>query len=86
MQEEADIVVIFFHEVTLAPISLLELGVSVRSGKVIACAMPGYAKRGNVQAVCAMYQGKYVASEEELRSAVEETLKVRHGVGEVRGD
>jgi hypothetical protein len=82
-QNDADIVVVFFHEMTVAPVSLLELGLSVRSGKVIACAMPGYSKRGNVQAVCDMYSGEFVTSEEELALAVEsrlkDTFKLCHG-------
>ncbi|PTB38568.1 hypothetical protein M441DRAFT_28922 [Trichoderma asperellum CBS 433.97] len=75
MQDKADIVVVFFHKATPAPISLLELGLCVRSGKAIVCAQDGYSKRGNVEAVCRRYGAKFMASEEDLKDAVMERLK-----------
>ncbi|KAI8951952.1 hypothetical protein F4801DRAFT_260458 [Xylaria longipes] len=52
-QEKADLVVVYFHPATHAPVSLLEFGLSARiPGKVIAIAPEGYSKRGNVQMVC----------------------------------
>ncbi len=52
-QSKADLVVIYFHPATMAPISLLELGLSAQvPGRVIAIAPEGYWKRGNVQIVC----------------------------------
>ncbi|KAL7785877.1 hypothetical protein V8C37DRAFT_393327 [Trichoderma ceciliae] len=74
MQDEADIIVVFFHGVSPAPISLLELGLCVRSGKAIVCALDGYSKRGNVEAVCRRYQVKFVSSEQGLKAAVIERL------------
>lgn len=75
MQDGADIMVVFFHKATLAPMSLLELGLCVRSGKAIVCAQDGYSKRGNVEAVCRRYGAKFVDSEEDLQDAVRERLK-----------
>ncbi|KAH0489663.1 hypothetical protein TgHK011_010081 [Trichoderma gracile] len=75
MQDRADIVVVFFHGVSPAPISLLELGLCVRSGKAIVCALGGYSKRGNVEAVCRRYGAKLVKSEDDLKDAVIERLK-----------
>lgn len=74
MQDKADIVVVFFHGVSPAPISLLELGLCVRSGRAIVCALEGYSKRGNVEAVCRRYGVKLVSSEDGLRDAVIERL------------
>ncbi|KJK79339.1 hypothetical protein H634G_04930 [Metarhizium anisopliae BRIP 53293] len=49
----ADLVVVYLHPATLAPISLLEFGLSAQvAGKVIAIAPEGYSKRANVQIVC----------------------------------
>ncbi|KAK5996570.1 hypothetical protein PT974_01907 [Cladobotryum mycophilum] len=70
MQDKADIVVVFFHGISPAPISLLELGLCVRSGKAIVCALDSYSKRGNVEAVCRRYAAKFVSSMQELRDAV----------------
>ncbi|KAH6609925.1 hypothetical protein Trco_003271 [Trichoderma cornu-damae] len=74
MQDEADVVVLLFHGVSPAPISLLELGLCVRSGKAIVCALEGYPKKGNVEAVCRRYGAKFVSSEQDLRDAVVERL------------
>ncbi|KAM5341559.1 hypothetical protein ACJ41O_014590 [Fusarium nematophilum] len=70
MQEAADIVVFFFHGATDAPVSLLELGLGVRSGRAIVCALEGYSKRGNVEAVCRRFGARFTRSEEELKQAV----------------
>ncbi|KAJ8105223.1 hypothetical protein ONZ43_g7512 [Nemania bipapillata] len=51
MQESADIVVVYFHPATKAPISLLELGLCARTGKAIVVCPEGFWKRGNVQIV-----------------------------------
>ncbi|KAI1196958.1 hypothetical protein F5X97DRAFT_195604 [Nemania serpens] len=55
MQEAADIVVVYFHPATKAPVSLLELGLCARTGKAIVVCPEGYWKRGNVQVVCARF-------------------------------
>ncbi|CAJ2505705.1 Uu.00g130990.m01.CDS01 [Anthostomella pinea] len=70
MQEAADIIVVFFHPDTQAPISLLELGLSARSGKCIVSCPEGYLKRGNVQIVCQRFGVEMVESVDELRDAI----------------
>lgn len=74
MQDKADIVVVFLHGVSPAPISLLELGLCVKSGRAIVCALEGYTKRGNVEAVCRRYGAKLVSLEKDLIDAVIERL------------
>ena len=51
----ADIIVFHFAPDTLAPVSLLELGMYANTGKVIVCCHPEFKKRGNVQIVCLKY-------------------------------
>lgn len=52
-QALADLVVVYFHPATQAPVSLLEFGLSAQiPGKVIAVYPRGYWKRGNVEIVC----------------------------------
>lgn len=52
-QAKADLVVVYFHPATQAPVSLLEFGLSAQvPGKIIAVCPEGYWKRGNVQIVC----------------------------------
>ncbi|KOS22569.1 hypothetical protein ESCO_001972 [Escovopsis weberi] len=80
MQDRADVVVVFLHGVSAAPISLLELGLCVRSGRAVVCALDSYSKRGNVEAVCRRYGAVFVSSMQELRDAV----MARLGAGEER--
>lgn len=54
-QESATIVALFFHGDSKAPLSLLELGLSARSGKAVVGCDEAYWKRGYVQAVCRRY-------------------------------
>ena len=78
MQERADVVVVYFHPITVAPISLLELGLCARSGKaIVVCpgGTGGYAKRGNVQAVCHRFGLKLVNTAEELHEEVKKRLE-----------
>lgn len=70
-QENADIVVVYFHPATQAPISLLEFGLCARApGKAIVYCPEGYWKRGNVQIVCQKFGIEMVESIEGLRDAI----------------
>lgn len=53
--ERADWIAMYFAPDTRAPVTLLELGLSARSGKVVVCAPPGYWRRGNIEIVCQRY-------------------------------
>jgi hypothetical protein len=53
--ERASVVAMYFAPDTKAPITLLELGLVARSGKLLVCCPPGFWRRGNVQVVCARY-------------------------------
>jgi hypothetical protein len=74
-QEKADVVVVYFHPASQAPISLLELGLCARTpGKAIVLCPEGYWKRGNVQMVCRKFGVEMVGSIEELGSAIVKRL------------
>ncbi|KPM43288.1 hypothetical protein AK830_g3273 [Neonectria ditissima] len=75
MQDAADVIVVFFHGVTAAPIALAELGMSAGTGRTVACALDGYCKRGYVEAVCRKYGAPFVRTEEDLRRVVVERLR-----------
>jgi hypothetical protein len=51
-QEAADVIFMYFAPDTRAPITLLELGLFARSGKLIVCCPDGYYRRGNIEIVC----------------------------------
>lgn len=53
--EEADHIVMYFDPNTKSPISLLELGLHARSGKLIVCCPEGFWRKGNVDIVCNKY-------------------------------
>ena len=52
----ADIILMYFDPNTKAPISLLELGLFARSGKLRVYCPKGFWRLGSVQVVCAKYQ------------------------------
>ncbi|MBA3469760.1 MAG: nucleoside 2-deoxyribosyltransferase domain-containing protein [Herpetosiphonaceae bacterium] len=54
-QERADLIVMYFAPETQAPITLLELGLFARSGRLVVCCPAGYWRKGNVDVVCARY-------------------------------
>ncbi|GFF56583.1 hypothetical protein IFM62136_03158 [Aspergillus lentulus] len=77
-QDKADIVLIYFHPATQAPVSLLELGICARiPGKAIVVCPEGYWKRGNVQIVCEKYGIEMVDNVGALRDAIVKRLPVR---------
>ncbi|KAH9985376.1 hypothetical protein F4779DRAFT_612137 [Xylariaceae sp. FL0662B] len=74
MQDQADMVVVFFHPETQVPLSLLELGLSARAGKAIVWWLEGYWKRGNVEIVCQRYGIEMVESTMGLMAAIADRL------------
>jgi hypothetical protein len=64
--EQATLVVLYLDPATTAPISLLELGLFARSGKVIVCCPDGYFRKGNVDIVCQRYGIPQAASLADL--------------------
>jgi hypothetical protein len=73
--EQASVVAMYFAPSTQAPITLLELGLVARSGKVIVCCPPGYWRRGNIEVVCHRYGAPMVADLAELATALRERLQ-----------
>jgi len=55
MLEAADVVVMYLAPGTQSPVSLLELGLCARSGKLRVCCPHGFWRRGNVEVVCLRY-------------------------------
>jgi Nucleoside 2-deoxyribosyltransferase like len=53
--ERADLVAMWFARETKAPVTLLELGLTVRSGRLVVGCPEGYWRRGNVEVVCARF-------------------------------
>lgn len=53
--ERADVIAMWFAPDTKAPITLLELGLHARGGKLVVGCPDGYWRKGNVEVVCARH-------------------------------
>lgn len=71
MQEAADVIAIYLSPEAQAPISLLELGLFARSGKIVCVACPdGFWKKGNVEIICNRFGIDFVDDMVALEQAV----------------
>src|SRR5262249_36169760 len=73
-QEQAGVIAMYFAPATRAPITLLELGLFARSGKVMVCCPDTFWRKGNVEIVCRRYQVPLVAGLAELAQRVRQRL------------
>ncbi len=60
--DAADLIVMYFAPGTQSPVTLLELGLYARSGKLVVCCPEGFWRKGNVDIVCGKYGVKQVSS------------------------
>jgi hypothetical protein len=73
-QERASLIAMYFDPATRAPITLLELGLFARSGKILVCCPEEYWRRGNVEVVCARYGVPLLSGLPDLVAAVRRRL------------
>jgi len=74
--EQASIIAMYFDPSTKSPISLLELGLFARTGKLIVCCPTGFWRKGNVDILCKRYGVKQVESIQELVHTIDRNLKI----------
>ncbi len=74
-QERASLIGMYFATATKAPVTLLELGLFARSGKLIVCCPDGFWRKGNVEVVCARYSVPLVGEFGEFVSRMRERLR-----------
>lgn len=72
--ERADIIILFLAANTNSPISLLELGLHTKSGKLLVYCEEGFSRKGNVDIVCKNYDIKQVFSWDELVQSTKEVI------------
>lgn len=60
--ERADVIAMWFAPNSQAPITLLELGLHARRGKVVAGCPEGFWRRGNIEIVCARFRVPLLAT------------------------
>ncbi|MBA2544992.1 MAG: nucleoside 2-deoxyribosyltransferase domain-containing protein [Deltaproteobacteria bacterium] len=68
--ERADVIAMWFAAGTKSPITLLELGLHARGGKLIVGCPDGFWRRGNIEVVCARYGAPLYAAWEPFEAAV----------------
>jgi hypothetical protein len=73
MLDAADIVVMYLAPGTKSPVSLLELGLCARSGKLKVCCPEGFWRRGNVEVVCRRYHIPMFATLDDLIADLKES-------------
>ncbi|WP_298313112.1 nucleoside 2-deoxyribosyltransferase domain-containing protein [uncultured Aquimarina sp.] len=73
--ERSNLIIMYFDKNTKSPITLLELGLFARSGKLIVCCPDGFWRKGNVDIVCERYEVKQVDSLHELINEVKKKVK-----------
>lgn len=72
--EQANVIAMYFQPETKAPVTLLELGLFARSGRLIVCCPAGYWRQGNVDVVCRRYGVPQVGTLAELIAAVKSRI------------
>lgn len=72
--ESADVIVMYFAPGTQSPISLLEMGLHARGGKLIVLAPDGFWRKGNVDITARAYGVRQVQTMDELTTAVRQAL------------
>lgn len=72
--ESADVIVMYFAPGTQSPISLLEMGLHARGGKLIVLAPAGFWRKGNVDITARAYGVRQVRTMDELTAAVRQAL------------
>ncbi len=73
--EKSDMIIMYIDKNTKSPITLLELGLFARSGKLIVCCPDGFWRKGNVDIVCERYEVPQVIDLEELINEVKKRVK-----------
>ena len=68
-------IAMYLHLGTISPISLMELGLFIKTKKIVICCPDGFHRRGNIQVMCDEYNGKLVATLDELVKEVKDRMK-----------
>jgi hypothetical protein len=76
MLDAADIIVMYFGPATMSPISLLELGLYAKSGKLKVCCPSGFWRSGNVEVVCQRHSIPLFDDLEELLASLRRTIRL----------
>jgi len=73
------VIAMYLHPGTDSSISLMELGLFIKTKKMVICCPDGFRGRGNVQVMCDEYGGKLVQTLDELVEEVKDRMKCCEG-------
>ncbi len=68
--ERSRIIAMYFDPSTKSPISLLELGLFGRTGKILVCCPAGFWRKGNVDIVCERYGIKQFEFLDDMKNQI----------------
>ena len=68
-------IAIYLHLGTISPISLIELGLFIKTKKMVICCLDSFYRRGNMQVIYNKYDGKLVATLDKLVKEVKDRIK-----------
>ena len=72
--EEADVIAMYFDPKGYAPITLAELGIHIRSKKLVVCCPDGFWRQGNVEVMCRKYRVPFTRNFETMVQTVKAKL------------
>lgn len=72
--EQSDIIIMYFAPSSQSPVTLLEMGLHAKSGKLIVLCPDGYFRKGNVDVVCMRYGVEQVSTMDDLLSSLKKRL------------
>ena len=72
--DRADVIAMWFVPETKSPITLLELGLHARGGKLVVGCPEGFWRRGNIEVVCARFGVPLLADWDAFVAAVRARL------------
>ena len=72
--ERATHIAMYFDPATRAPVTLLELGLHARSGRLTVACPDGFWRKGNLEVVCARYGVPLLPDLASLIAAIRDTL------------
>lgn len=75
--ESSDVIIIYFAPGSQSPVSLLEMGLHARTGKLVVLCPDGYWRKGNVDITASKYGVTQVHSINELIEEIRRRLKSR---------
>ncbi|KAF2744154.1 hypothetical protein M011DRAFT_461180 [Sporormia fimetaria CBS 119925] len=73
--EHVSVICFFFDKATTSPVTMLELGLWAKSGKVVVCCDKDFHKAGNVHITCRRYGIEFVERFEDLVELIKKMLE-----------